>query len=138
MKGGEPIFIDKNSKFGVLMVHGFTSTPAEFIELSTYFADRGFSVSAPLLAGHGTSPDDLIKTTPQDWTQSVKDAYLELKKKSENIFIIGDSFGSNLALWLAKEFNNEPTGIITLGAPIFLIHHKFIIFRYYLYGWLKK
>lgn len=36
MKGGEPIFIDKNSKVGILMLHGFSSTPNEFKELSLY------------------------------------------------------------------------------------------------------
>ena len=138
MRGAEPIFIDKNSNIGVLMLHGFSSTPDEFRELSLYLADKGFTVSAPLVAGHGTLPCDLMKTTSRDWTQSVKNAYLKIKEKSKNIFIIGNSFGSNLALWLAKEAHNEPVGIITLGAPIFLRSHRFIVCRLYSYGFLKK
>lgn len=138
MKGGEQIFIDKNSKIGILLIHGFSSTPRQFKELSVYLAEKGFTVFAPLIAGHGTSPQDLMKTSPEDWTESVKNAYLKLKNKSEKIFIIGNSFGSNLAFWLAKELDNEPIGIIALGAPIFLKFHNFIKFRLFTYGRLRK
>lgn len=138
MKGAKSIFIDKNSDMGILMIHGFSSTPDEFKDLAAYLADKGFNVSAPLIAGHGTSPYDLMNTMPQDWANSMKDAYLELKEKSKNVFIIGNSFGSNLAIWLTKELKNEPSAIITLGAPIFLKYHKFIISRLYSYGFLKK
>lgn len=138
MKGAEEIFINKKSKTGVLMLHGFSSTPAEFRELSVFMADRGFNVLAPLIAGHGTSPEDFMKSSPKDWTKSAMDAYLELKKISEKIFIIGDSFGSNLGFWLIKKTGNEQEGIITLGAPIFLRYQKFLLCRLYTYGLFKK
>ena len=138
MKGAEQIFIDKNSKIGILMLHGFSSTPRQFKELSVYLSEKGFTVFAPLIAGHGTSPEDLMKTSPKDWTESIKNAYFKLKNRSEKIFIIGNSFGSNLAFWLAKELDNEPAGIIALGAPIFLRFHNFIKFRLFTYGRLRK
>lgn len=138
MKGGEQILIDKNSKIGILMLHGFSSTPRQFKELSAYLSEKGFTVFAPLLAGHGTTPEDMIKTSPKEWTESAKNAYLELKNKSEKIIIVGNSFGSNLAFWLVKELNNEPAGIIALGAPIFLRYHNFVKLRLFTYGRLKK
>lgn len=138
MKKSEPIFIDKKSKTGILMLHGFTSSSEQFKELSSFMADKGFNVYAPVIAGHGTSPEDLIKTNSQDWADSAKKAYLKLKENSKKIFVIGNSFGSNLALWLAKEFNNEPAGIVSLGAPIILKYHRFIKFRLATYGRLKK
>jgi len=138
MKGAEQIFIDKNSKIGVLMLHGFSSTPKQFEELSVYLVEKGFTVFAPLIAGHGTSPKNLMETSPNDWTESVRKAYIELKNKSEKIFIIGNSFGSNLGFWLAKELDNEPAGIITLGAPIFLRFHNLTKFRLSTYGRFKK
>jgi carboxylesterase len=138
MKGAESIFIDKKSKVGVLMLHGFSSTPDELKELGAYLAGKGFTVSAPLMAGHGTSPEDMIKTCPADWAESVKKAYLELKQKTDKIFIVGNSFGSDLAFWLIKEFNNEQIGVVTLGAPIFLKHHFIILIRLYTYGLIQK
>ena len=58
--------------------------------------------------------------------------------RTEKIFIIGSSFGSNLALWIAKEFNNDPAGIVTLGAPIWLKYHRFILLRLNTYGIFRR
>ena len=134
----EPIFINKKSKIGILMIHGFTSTPDQFKELADFLAGKGFSVLAPIIAGHVTSPKDLEKTTPEDWKKSVKDGYLKLNKICPEIFIIGNSFGSNLGFWLVKEFNNEPIAIVSLGAPIFLRWQKWILCRLYTYGFIQK
>jgi carboxylesterase len=134
MKGAKPIFIDKNSDVGILMIHGFSSTPAQFKELAEYLSSRNFTVYAPLVAGHGTSPEDLEKTTPEQWEESVKEAYIELKQKAKKIILVGNSFGSNLAFWLAKEFDNDPVAIISLGSPIFLRWQRVIKFRLNTYG----
>lgn len=125
-------------KIGILMIHGFTACPSQFKELIDFFSDKNFLVSTPLLAGHGKSPDDLRKATSEDWKNSVKTAYLELKQKVDKVFIIGNSFGANLGFWLAREFNNEPAGIITLGAPIWLKYQNFILFRLNTYGIFRK
>lgn len=139
MKGGEPIFKDNNSKVGVLMIHGFTSTPHQFKELSQFLSSSGFTVYAPLVAGHGTSPEEMLKTTSKDWSASVKSAYLKLKEKAEKVVIIGNSFGGNLAFWLAKEMKEDDMlGIVSLGTPITLRYQALIEARYHLYGWAKK
>lgn len=138
MKGAEPIFIDKNSKVGILMLHGFTSTPHQFKEMAVFLSDKGFSVYAPLIAGHGTSPADLMETTSADWTNSVMTAYLKLKQNTEKVVVIGSSFGGNLAFWLAQETANALSGVISFGTPIFLRFQWFIMFRYWLYGRFKK
>jgi len=138
MEKVEEIFIDKNSEIGILMLHGFSSTPRQFLELAEYLSARNFSVHAPLIAGHGTCPEDMAKIGPEQWKQSVKDAYIELKKKAKKVVIVGNSFGANLAFWLAREIDNEPIAIVSLGAPIFLYWHKWIRFRLNTYGRLKK
>ncbi|PIR72521.1 MAG: hypothetical protein COU42_00990 [Candidatus Nealsonbacteria bacterium CG10_big_fil_rev_8_21_14_0_10_36_24] len=139
IKGGQPFLIDKNSKTGILLLHGFTSTPYQFRELGEYLASNGFTIFAPLIAGHGTCPEDLAKTTTDDWKNSVKEAYLTLQKKVQKIIIIGNSFGGNLAFYLAKEFQNDSLiGVISLGTPIMLRFQWFIKLRLYLYGWLKE
>ena len=137
MKGSESIFIDNHSEIGILMIHGFTSTPDEFKEMAVYFAGRGFTVYAPLITGHGTLPENLLKTSPKDWTASAKTAYLKLSETSKKELIVGNSFGSNLGFWLIKEFNNEPLGIVTLDAPIFIKNHFFAMLRLNTYGLFK-
>jgi carboxylesterase len=138
MVGAEPIFIKKDPQVGILMLHGFSGTCHQFRELGTYLASKGFTVYAPLIAGHGTKPQDLAGTTSQDWKNSVKEAYLDLSQKVKKIIIIGNSFGGNLAFYLAREFNNSFAGIVSLGAPIWLRYQWIIKLRLYTYGLFKK
>jgi len=138
MEKNKPIFIDNNSKIGVLLIHGFSECPDRFSELCSYLSEKKFNVYAPLIAGHGTHPDDLMKTSPKEWEESVKEAYEKLKGISQEIFLVGNSFGSNLAFWLIKEYDNEQKGVITLGAPIFLKYHWIIWYRLHSYGLFWK
>jgi carboxylesterase len=129
---------NEKEKIGILMLHGFTACPNQFDELSEFFSGKGFKILAPLMAGHGKTSKELRSASPEDWKKSVKDAYLDLKKDVDKIFIIGNSFGGNMAFWLAREFNNEQAGIVTLGAPIWLKYHKFILLRLNTYGLLRR
>lgn len=138
MIGAEPIFIEKSDKIGILLLHGFSGTTHQFKELGPYLASKGFTVYAPLIAGHGTKPQDLAETTSQDWKNSVKEAYLNLSKKVKKIIIIGNSFGGNLAFYLAHEFNNSFAGIISLGTPIWMRFQWIIKLRLYTYGWIQR
>lgn len=137
-KWGGPIFIDKHSKVGALLLHGFSSTPYQFKELGAYLASKGWTVYAPVIAGHGTSPEDMMKSTAEDWKKSVKEAYQKLGEKCRKIIIVGNSFGGNLSFWLAKELNNTPAGIVSLGTPVSLKFQWFLKLRMHLYGWAKE
>jgi carboxylesterase len=44
-----------NEKIGVLLVHGFTGTPASMRPWAHYLNERGYTVSVPLMPGHGTT-----------------------------------------------------------------------------------
>ena len=57
--GGGPV--------GCLLIHGFASSPPEMRPLGDFLHQRGITVSAPLLPGHGTVPEDLNRTLWQDW-----------------------------------------------------------------------
>ncbi len=129
---------NKKNKIGILMLHGFTACPAQFKELAEFFAQKNYVVSTPVIAGHSKTPEDLRKTSIDDWKTSVKNAYLDLKKDVDKIFIIGNSFGANLSFWLAREFDNEPVGIVALAAPIWLKYHNFILLRLNTYGLLRR
>ena len=84
MKGGEPFFY-KRGKTGMLLIHGFTSTPQELRYLAKYLADKNISVMAPLMKGHGRSPEAMLETNSKDWIDSAEKAYLELKKHCNTI-----------------------------------------------------
>ncbi len=117
IKGAESFFIDKKSKIGILLLHGFTSTPQEVKGLGAYLAKKGYTIYAPLLTGHGTHVFDLARTKKDDWENSAKKALKKLKEKTKEVYIIGSSFGGNIALKIATE--KKVKGIILMGTPMF-------------------
>ena len=109
------------SSIGVLLLHGFTSTPLVFTEFATLLSSLRYTVSAPLIAGHGSSPEHLEQTSWQDWYSSAERAYEELATHCSSIFIIGSSFGSNIACTLAAR--KPVQGLVLLGIPRWMYHH---------------
>ena len=51
----------------MILVHGFTGSPAEMRLLAEACHQQGYAVEVPLLEGHGTVLDDLVPLQPQRW-----------------------------------------------------------------------
>ena len=62
------------SNVGVLVVHGFTGNPSSMRELAQEFADAGFNVEMPRLAGHGTEVSDLLDKRWSHWSAAAEAA----------------------------------------------------------------
>jgi carboxylesterase len=107
----------KNGPVGCLLIHGFTGSPNELLELGEFLASKKLTVYIPTLPGHGTHSGDLFNYTWRDWVDAVKTAYHELKAICEEVFVCGLSMGGALALHLAA---HEPSvkGVVTLSAAI--------------------
>lgn len=88
---------------GILLIHGFTGSPPAMRLVGEYLQDRDVTVSAPLLPGHGTTPEDLNRQTWQDWFSHVEKVLAELERKREAVFVAGQSLGALLALCLAAD-----------------------------------
>mgnify|MGYP002623998208 CR=1 FL=1 len=115
--GGEPFFM-KGGKSGVLLIHGFTGLPAELFLLGQFLNRAGYSVLCPRLAGHGVDEKNLMRTTRDDWFNSVLDGFYLLRGVCEKIFVVGHSMGGLLTLKLSAE--RDVAKIVTLAAPIFI------------------
>lgn len=109
-------FFFKGNDKGCLLVHGFSSTPAELRELAERLSSGGFTVLAVRLAGHGTEIEDMEKCTYNDWIKSVEEGYMRLKDICKEIYVIGHSMGSLLALYIAE--NHVVDKIVTLAPAI--------------------
>ena len=117
IEGAEPFYL-KGGDVGVLLIHGFTGSPAELILLGEFLNRAGYTVLGVRLAGHGTNENNFIRTNKNDWFNSVLDGYAILKGSCKKIFAIGHSMGGLLALKLSAIRDVEK--IITLAAPIFI------------------
>ena len=101
---------------GVLLIHGFTASPTQLRLVGDDLHQRGFTVVAPLLPGHGTTVADLSKQRWQSWAQHVDLALTDLKARCSTVFVAGISLGSLLTLYLAAE-HADLKGII-LYSPL--------------------
>jgi carboxylesterase len=99
---------------GCLLLHGFAGTPPEVRGLGEYLAARGYDVVAPLLAGHGLTPEAMARTRWTDWVRSAEEAYAGLRAECKDVFVAGQSLGGTLALHLAA--TQPVSGLITMGA----------------------
>ena len=115
---GAEEFLLKGGSEGVLLIHGFTGSPAEMILLGKFLNRAGFTVLGVRLAGHGTNERNLMKTTNEDWLNSVLDGYKVLQGLCEKIFVVGHSMGGLLTLKLA--YLRKVEKIVTLAAPILI------------------
>ena len=117
IEGAEPFLLKGNSE-GVLLIHGFTGLPAELLLMGKFLNRAGFTVLAVRLAGHATNELNLMKTTNEDWFNSVLDGYALLNCMCEKIYVAGHSMGALLALKLS--YFRKVEKIVTLAAPIFI------------------
>ncbi|NOY51999.1 MAG: alpha/beta fold hydrolase [Deltaproteobacteria bacterium] len=127
---GAPFFLsptDGGSQVGVLLIHGFTASPAETRPLGEFLTSRGFVTYGVRLKGHGTSPCDLDFRTLDEWYRSTLRGWNILRKICEKMVVVGFSMGGNLALMLAEEKGNAVDGLVTISTPL-KIHDKNIFF----------
>jgi carboxylesterase len=94
-------FILQGSDTGILLLHGFTATTAEVRPLAECLHRAGFTISAPLLPGHGTHPGKLNTVKWMDWYETAEAAFLNLHETCRHVFVGGESMGGLLALLLA-------------------------------------
>ncbi|MBM1691128.1 alpha/beta hydrolase [Sulfitobacter geojensis] len=95
-------FLLGGSSCGVLLLHGFTSTPQSVRYVGhRLHARSGATVMAPLLAGHGTTPEDFAQTGFRDWLKSAEDALEALSARCTTICVAGLSLGGTIALNLS-------------------------------------
>ncbi len=113
-------FSHHGGPIGALLVHGFSGTPGELRPLAERLAEQGYSVEAPLLAGHGGSQDELAAVTWRDWVASARQALGALRARCETVVLVGFSMGGAITLYLAAndaDHTGGPiAGIVTMSA----------------------
>lgn len=102
---------------GVVLCHGFTGSPASMRPWAEFLARHGHTVRLPLLPGHGTTWQDMNRTSWQQWYAAVDAAYRELAARCDRVFVVGLSMGGTLTLRLAQH-HPEVSGIVLVNAAV--------------------
>ena len=116
---GEPFDLVGDGSIGAVLVHGFTGTPYEMRYLGDQLARAGITVHGLRLPGHGTTIEDLDRTTWEDWADAVEDAFDSLRLMCGQVAVVGQSLGGLLSLHLAAH-RPEVAAVAALATPLWL------------------
>lgn len=105
---------------GIVLSHGYLSTPREVRTMAEYFYRRGYAVYAVRLKGHGTSPEELAQTNWEELYESFNRGYAVIKSLTDRIIVGGFSTGGVLALLAAARKGPKVTAAFSINAPLHL------------------
>lgn len=111
-------FMPGTSGNGVVLVHGLTGAPSEMKLVARQFLRRGYSVYAPLLAGHGKDAAALRRTNWRDWLDSLSEAIADFAPEVDRLHAAGICVGGQLSL-LAADRQPDTVRAVGLYSPCF-------------------
>ena len=109
---------DGDGPIGVLLLHGFTGSPASMRPWGEALAAHGWTVRVPRLPGHGTRWQDMNITTWEDWYSEAERNLRDLQGRCSRIFVCGLSMGGALTLRLAERHGDAIAGIVLVNAAV--------------------
>ncbi len=99
----------------VLLLHGYSGSPAEFGPMIDRLESEGIPHYAPRLTGFGLDDFRLLnKVRYSDWALDAEEGYAILSTLAHKVSVIGQSMGGLLAIHLAS---NHPVEQLVLVAP---------------------
>ena len=113
--GAEPFRFDGGDD-GILMVHGFSGSPASLRPMGEWFAEHGLSVVGVRLPGHGTNLQDFASRPWTEWSTAAEEAFAALRGRCSRVVVCAQSFGAALAVRLAAR-SPEAVDAIALLSP---------------------
>ena len=116
--GCEPFSFD-GGPIGVLMVHGFTGSPASMRPIGGWLASTGVAVQGVRLPGHGTSVDDLRTRTWTEWVDTAAAGLAALRERCRTVVTMGQSMGASVVLSVAAARPHDVDGIALTNPYVF-------------------
>jgi carboxylesterase len=111
---------------GVLMVHGFTGSPASMRPIGARLASEGLAVEGVRLPGHGTSIDDLRTRRWIEWVDEAGRGLDALRARCRTVVAFGQSMGGAVVLRLVASRPADVDGIALANPYVFDARHLVI------------
>lgn len=116
---------DPDSPCFCLLVHGFAGSRKDFANLGELLARAGCRVRLDRLPGHGTSPEDMERTTPDDLVRHVEEQMKRARQEYEKVILVGFSMGGAISTIVAAR---EPPDRLVLIAPCYAVTPQWFYF----------
>jgi carboxylesterase len=127
IEGAEPLRLLGERPGAVLLLHGFNDSPQSVASVARALNARGWSVSVPLLPGHGTRLEDWADATAAEWENAARSELAQLRAMHSEVAVGGLSMGGALAFMLAAE-KPDVRAVVTFAPylhasiPVELLH----------------
>jgi carboxylesterase len=108
----------RGGSLGILLIHGLGGTPIELRFVAQALGRAGHTVYCPQLAGHCATPEELRRSTWQEWYASVEAAHDRLKEHCDIVVAGGLSMGGILAIHLAQNRPESVHGLLLLAPTL--------------------
>ncbi|MGM0418150.1 MAG: serine aminopeptidase domain-containing protein [Thermodesulfobacteriota bacterium] len=94
-KYGMPrLSIAENRKKGIVLMHGYLSSPQEMVECEKFFHEKGYTVYLVRFPGHGTGINNLDEVSYKDFIHAAEEGAKLLSLLCEEVFLCGISIGA--------------------------------------------
>jgi len=121
-KGAEPVYLEGRSGKAALLIHGYIGSPTDYGILAQKLHAAGYTVSVPLLPGHGRrDPREFDQTSGDELVRIAEVQYRELKKTHKQVALVGFSMGGAIATLAAAKLRPD---FMILIAPYYGIAHR--------------
>ncbi len=115
--GAEPRAYAGSSGRALLLLHGYNDSPQSVDGIAQRVHAAGWTVSVPLLPGHGRSLKAWDAWHAADVLHLVREEYARLRASHAVVVVGGLSMGGALACWLAAEA--EVDGVVLYAPMLF-------------------
>ena len=96
---------NKGCKRGIYLIHGFTSSTYELLDLAKFLSENGFYVRLDNLPGHGTTVDDCNNTKYTEWIEHAERGVTEVASECDEVHIISISMGAVFGIPFSNNFS---------------------------------
>lgn len=128
----EPIlYHEGTNREAILLLHGFAVDISNTDLLFRYFSDKGYTVARPVMPGHTGNKEDLKSHGPDEWLEHAQEWLTKLETTHDKIFLLGISFGSNLAVSLTASGKfKKIAGLVVTEMPIYFAWRIWIVLSF--------